>query len=577
MMRKADWETQKAKVTKRCLRRMQRFGAEEDGSLILFAMFLIIAMLVIAGLGVDLMLYEAQRTRLQATLDRAVLAAAHPEQTRDRKEVVMSYFTSAGLGGHITKEDISVEQSGTASEVSAKAKMHVDPLLLQFIGMDGFDAVAQGTAAQSAGLTEVSLVVDISGSMGDPSSTGFTKLSELQKAGKQFVNILLCNPDKPNKTTGCTMPKNTTSISLVPYQQQVVAGPRILKKFNRAGPHDGSYCASFYEDEFETTAFNAALDIRQTARFDYSESYEYESANSDRFPCKTESWREIFPLSQSHTALGARLDGLQAGGWTSIDIGLKWGVTLLDPSVNSVVKGLVDDDKVVDTAFSSRPYPYNFQTNQKVVVLMTDGENTFQPYLRDEYRSGPSRVWQNTSDPSKFSIQYFNDASTDADDVWYWPWQNAYMDHPYGDGKVCVEWYYAWGNKYCTRLDDEPGSAKRLDWQDVWLKKRWGWWMKMPGVDTGRPGVVMERAKKNYQWNSNDNKDTRLLDLCTAAKNKGIKIYTIELETSGGGSGGSVLKSCATSASHYFKVEGVDLVSTFSTIGQDIAKLRLTQ
>ncbi len=545
----------------------------------IFSLFLIIAMLIIGGLGVDLMLYETQRTRLQATLDRAILAAAHPSQTpgelADRKAVVLSYFKSAGLKDFIDPKDVKVVASGTASEVSAEARMHVDPLLLQFVGIEGFEAVASGAAAQSAGLSEVSLVVDVSGSMNWDSKTGSSKLSELKTAAKQFVNILLCDPNNPTSTTNCTMPANTTSISLIPYNAQVTAGPDILKKFNRRDVHESSYCATFYPDEYETTAFNETLDIRQTGRF-HADKDSSGSAWSGYFPCSSQSWRSILPLSSSHTDLGTRIGQLQGGGNTSIDIGLKWGVTMLDPSIEPVVDGLVDD-LIVNGAFADRPKAYGAANSQKVVVLMTDGENTTQPYLYDEYRSGPSRVWTVGNDTSRMSVHYENDPDTNADDRWFWPWTGQYKDHPWGVGdRECTQYSY-WGG--CrTWSSAETREAKQMNWEEVWLLKRWGWWIDMPNTDW--PGAIMKRSYKEIGYSSKDytdGKDTRLLDLCTAAKNEGIKIYTIELETDGGSSGTNVLESCSSGDGFYFKVDGVDLVETFSTIGQDIAKLRLTK
>ncbi len=604
-MRDADWKTRHILMPERLRKKMFGFATDEDGSLIIFSLFLILGMLIIGGLGVDLMRYEAQRTRVQATTDRAVLAAAHPAQTpgsvEARKDVVMSYFTSAGLGNYISRDDIDVQASGTASEVKAQAKVHVDPLLLQLIGSTGFEAIGQGAAAQSAGLSEVSLVVDVSGSMGETSSTGNSKIYELKQAAKQFVNILLCNPNKPEQTTDCIMPQNTTSVSLIPYERQVVVGANILKKFNRRDAHDGSYCATFYPDEFTTTAFNANLDIRQTGRFDGSDSSYYEYARSSQYPCKTDSWREILPLSTSHTELGTKIDSLQANGATSIDIGLKWGVTMLDPSIRSVVDGLVAQNdattssgKVVNPVFLGRPLDYGTANTQKVVVLMTDGENTSQPYLYDEYRSGPSRVWwPQSGDDSRMTIFYENDPNTSADDQWFWPfmyndsvwpYNGQFMDHPYGqndNASFCRDRRY-WG---CNSWDKEHGPAVQMDWQQVWQVKRWGWWMKMyktpnSSAKNDAPGVWINRYgtyERGYYTDYSDNKDKRLLNLCSAAKTAGIRIYTIELETESGGSGANVLKSCSSGDGYYFKVEGVDLVTTFSTIGQDIARLRLTE
>lgn len=283
------------------------------------------------------------------------------------------------------------------------------------------------------------------------------------------------------------------------------------------------------------------------------------------------------PLSTSHTDLGTRIGQLQAGGNTSIDVGLKWGVTMLDPSIETVVDGLVDD-LVVNGAFADRPKAYGAANSQKVVVLMTDGQNTSQPYLYDEYRSGPSRVWTVDGEVSKMSVHYENDPDTDTDDQWYWPWINQYKDHPWGVGDTeCTNYSYHYYYGYrCTNWRTENRVAEQLDWQEVWLLKRWGWWLSMPG--TSWPGTKMSRSY-NYHgfYDYTDGKDKRLLDLCTAAKNEGIKIYTIELETDGGGSGANVLESCSSGDGYYFKVNGVDLVETFSTIGQDIAKLRLTR
>ena len=76
---------------------MARFRREERGSILIFSLFLLIMMLMIAGMSVDLMRSETQRARLQRTLDRAVLAGASLEQTLDSEAVVRDYFEKAGF------------------------------------------------------------------------------------------------------------------------------------------------------------------------------------------------------------------------------------------------------------------------------------------------------------------------------------------------------------------------------------------------------------------------------------------------------------------------------------------------
>ena len=85
-----------------------RFHQDESGSLVIFSLFLFVAMLLVAGMAVDLMRYETHRTRLQSTLDRAVLAAASLDQPLTPQEVVLDYFTRADLSAYINPGDISV-------------------------------------------------------------------------------------------------------------------------------------------------------------------------------------------------------------------------------------------------------------------------------------------------------------------------------------------------------------------------------------------------------------------------------------------------------------------------------------
>jgi len=62
--------------------RLNRFGRDEDGSMILFGLFLLILMLMASGLAIDTMRAEYTRTTIQNTLDRAILAAAWQFQVR---------------------------------------------------------------------------------------------------------------------------------------------------------------------------------------------------------------------------------------------------------------------------------------------------------------------------------------------------------------------------------------------------------------------------------------------------------------------------------------------------------------
>jgi hypothetical protein len=69
--------------------------------------------------------------------------------------------------------------------------------------------------------------------------------------------------------------------------------------------------------------------------------------------------------------------------------------------------------------------------------------------------------------------------------------------------------------------------------------------------------------------------DSLLDDICDAAKRKGILIWTIGFEVTDHGA--NVMRNCASSPSHFFRVEGVEISEAFSTIAHTLNQLRLTQ
>jgi hypothetical protein len=235
----------------------------EDGSMVIFGLFLLLMMLTVGGLGFDFMRYEAQRTRLQATLDRAVLAAAAMDQPLDAKEVVLDYFAKAGLSGYIDANDIDVVNTLTSRRVTASASMTVDATLLRFVGIHSLSAPAAGSAEESASQTEISLVLDVSGSMGWNSQSGKSKIWELRNAARKFVNIVLCNPADPEETVDCTVEPGKVSVNIVPYSEQVLVGESLLSLFNATSEHVYSSCVTFAADDFTTTAITPAQQLQR--------------------------------------------------------------------------------------------------------------------------------------------------------------------------------------------------------------------------------------------------------------------------------------------------------------------------
>lgn len=626
----AGFERHRRPKTGRCGRfclttsvaRLRGFSRDEDGAMFILAMFLFITLLMVAGLSVDLMRHELQRTRLQSTLDRALLTAAHPDQQADRKAVVLDFFERSGLEDFIKAEDVFVKVNADGTEVSAKAGMQVATPFLNLIGTETLAAPAAGAAAKINQLTEVSLVVDVSGSMRKYSTTGRTKIVELRDAATQFSNLLLCNPNDSLKSTDCTITRRKTSISLVPYSTQVNAGKALFSQFDRIDAQDDAYCATFLDADFRKVALDPNTATRQAAKF-YRYGNSYKSTNSEAYlSCHTDDWREIVPFESSPTRMRSKIAALKAEGDTAIDIGTKWGAALLHHKAEPAISGLIAANKV-HSDFRGRPYDPARTASSKFLVIMTDGQNTRHHHLYDGYRTGPSPIWR-TLAPYRVSSYYddddYNDISERDDDdelpniryrevlsiykeeynkyLWFYYRGNGYSpvqewhSEPFGaDPDHCFD---ADGYEHICATEQDPpyyrqalrGTPEQLTYEKLWkMKFTWGflqrfYWLMPEGKSA--PG----RLLKNSDNSDNDpagikDIDQRMLDQCKAAKDAGITVYTIEFETPNTTT--DVMKSCASYSAKedrklYYKVEKdspLDLVGVFSKIAQDINRLRL--
>lgn len=562
-------------------RRGTGFARSEDGSLIIFGMMVFVMILIVGGMAVDFMRFETHRTRLQETLDRAVLAAASLDQPLDPTDVVMDYVARNGLGDYVTEDDIHVRSSPISRIVEVDADMDIPSFFLNLVGIDKMTAPGAASAQQMASNTEVSLVLDVSGSMSwDASGTNKSRIEVLQEAAGTFINMLMCDPADPTKTTDCTVPAGSVALHVVPYSEQVVAGEQLLDYLNVSDEHDYSSCVTWdHDSDFEDVGISSTTPLQRTGHFDPWTGYLYGTDGSDApsdWTCRVDTSREISIYETNVQTLHDKIDALVADGNTSIDLGMKWGAALLDDDFQDVVADMIED-KVVSNLFTNYPLspdPEDPEKIQKVIVLMTDGVNTDQHYLFDQFRSGDSPIYtsRNDADPSD---PYANKRSIyRADiDMYYWPHVQYYMsypqDRPYGSGLIpqCKKKSderkpWRWNNtSKCTWVDPVDLYATPLDYTEVWASYTLRWWRDWGFLPN--PG---------YQYDNGD-KNARLTDMCTAAKNEGMKIFTIGFDTSY--TQETLLRSCASEASYFFDANGLNLETIFQMIAREVSKLKL--
>lgn len=549
--------------------RMADFARDEEGSLVVFGLIILVLMVMIGGIAVDVMRYEARRTELQNTLDRSTLAAASLTQDLNPNAVVHDYFLKAGILDSL--RSVQVTQGLNFRNVDASAVSDTEPLFLHLMKINDLDAGGQSTAEQRINNVEIMLVLDVSGSMASNS-----KLANLKVAAKDFVDAVL-SKDVEHKI----------SIGIVPFDGQVNLGPDLAAKFNIVdlnghvdanGKRDLS-CVDLPSSTYDSLTISRSDPLTETANADTYSSYNTQSpqAGNKWCPVVTNNGNQVRLPIQDITTLKADIDGLVAVGATSINAGMKWGVALLDPSMQGLYGDFVATGALPGT-MAGRPLAYGADDSMKVIVLMTDGEhfaeervNTSAFPNNTNYKSGASTIWKSTAGAISIfhttRVDWTNTTTIAASRPYYVPSTNTWQAQPYN------------GTAPAGTVQFEPtvtafSGVTNLQWPEVWAN----WNMQY----VARYWYATPLGQTTSYWLGNfrtqtvtTDMDDQLQSICTLAKEQNTLIYGIAFEAPTNGQ--TQIKNCASSVAHYFNASGLQISSAFSAIANNISQLRLTQ
>lgn len=567
----------KAKVTAlrdRSRLHCKNFASDQNGSLTAFTLVLFLLMIMMGGLAVDLMRYEQTRTSLQNTLDRATLASASLTQTLDPTSVVNDYFTKAGMSQYL--ENITVSEGINFRNVVADASAETDSYFMQLIQQPQMDAKGHSMAEQRINNVEITLVLDVSGSMASNN-----KLTNLKSAAKEFVQTVMSS-DAESKI----------AISLVPFNGQVNLGPDLRAKYVNAqwSPKDALptdleaanvNCMDLPASVYDSTALPVNTVMGMTAHADtYSGTNKttsfvsftdtnyaigYDSNNN-----KGNVWCPPLPgnivrlPSRSISTLKGYIEGLSAIGATSINAGFKWGLAMIDPSLRTTFEQFRVAGKIPNE-IPGRPFDFTDKEAMKVVVLMTDGEHFAQERIQDNYKHGLSPIYKSNYD-GNYSI-YLPTSRSGCSGKNYWV--------PHNGTCQATQWTRSGYGVTSTY------TVKQLTWPEVWNNWRvsyvaWQFYARNLGTNsTSRSNYYYDYVDEFRSQVSTSAMDSQLRDICALAKSNGVIVYGIAFEAPSNGQ--AAISNCATSPAHYFNASGLQISTAFRSIASNISQLRLTQ
>lgn len=582
---------------------LKRFWREQDGSLLILSVLIFLTMVITSALTLDFMRQESVRQRIQNTADRAALAAADLNQKLAPADVVKDYFEKEGLGG--VKYTLNVQQNsyGTARTVEIDAVTSVNRTFADFVAPQIRDLAVKtySQAEESIGKVEISLVLDISGSMDrvpSGSTTSKTRLERMVPAAQSFVTQMFDVVQPTGAEPGRLM------MSIIPYSTQVALPDYMLNAYTVSDDYTiinsnfrKEKCVDFHDSDFNSLAINPDSKLQRTMYGDswnwprytryYSSYYNHYWEN-----CSRVTANQVLPYSNDKSKLLAKIQNLDADGNTSIDFGAKWGLALLDPSAKLAMSRMISSGNV-SNMFAGRPTEYGADADaMKVMVLMSDGANTDAYSTKPAYRSGRSPivslVGTNNMDFNDTSTYAYYDAQRDA--------QNAAPYYNFSTRKwlrasdftVKYTWIatcYNWrGKPYdCTQVGYRPADFYDVSYEYLYQTKN----LNLMGLAryfsipydrsiTDQYTMMSERSENNAQ-SGETQKDDNMHQICDLARENGVFVFTIAVDpTEGGYDYSDTLAECATTKAYAFSVDSDAMATAFSTIVSNINALRLS-
>lgn len=434
--------------------RLRALWEDRRGAIAVMFALLLVPLLGFAGLAVDGALLYSVQGKLQDALDSAALAGARVLRDPGRDARISDYFNANFPEGYLrtTELDLNID-AGAANDgrLVLSAEATVPTMFARIFGFEEVTVSAStGVLREPRGM-ELALVIDTSGSMDNQvgGGGGKTRMQAVQDAAVELVDHLY----------GSRETVNSLWISLVPFTVTVNVGDHRTDWLDNYDPDQ--YLPPAWDPgreyaESDAVSFNGqpyeALDTSTGARpganeflwrslphvrwkgcvlvregnYDQTDDPPSVQAFTNQFwPSTAETglpgglgnndwtWSnvdetfaarkdgpgpnlacgdEVTPLTTEKTTIQAAIRDMQswgARGGTMTNLGLLWGWRTLSPRWRGLWGGTTPGDMPLD---------YDLPHMDKVIILLTDGENTWNewqsPWYFDENRGRNRRSLQ---------------------------------------------------------------------------------------------------------------------------------------------------------------------------------------
>lgn len=339
-----------------CLRSLQSLVHDRRGSILpMFALSLVMLCGTI-GLSVDGARVYGAKQKLQAAADSAVLAAARramADGDTDDVNEAFGRFLAASLVDPEIRLRSSTPDLSVPRRVSAQLVADVSTIFMPVLGFETVEVRVGSSAMFTFTRLEIALALDNTGSM-----LG-SKLAALKVSAQRLVDDLLDKAPNPGDTR----------LALVPFAQYVNVGTT------------HRYAPWINVPVDPLNPWNGCVGSRPSPLNTQDGSYGTRVPGVLGVTCPS----PIQPLTASRTELANAIDAMSAEGSTYVPSGLMWAWRVLStqaPFTESAGDRVDGEGNKIN----------------KVLILMTDGENTASP-------SFPAHDANDVSSANQFTSQ----------------------------------------------------------------------------------------------------------------------------------------------------------------------------
>ena len=593
------------------MRFMRSFRSERGAVAIWFAVMALPTAVLAFGL-IDVNRASVEKRFLQDALDAATLMAARSTSTTDAQmQTIGAAALTAQLSGVSEATVTSSAFKIVGTKVTGTATASVVPVIANLWLQGNMTIGADAEVARSSTNLEVSIVLDITGSMAG------TKLTDLKSAAKDLIDLVVSDTQTPYYSKA----------ALVPFSLGVNVGSYAA---NVRGPVTGaksitaaSWSSGTAKVITAVTKANPAVVTANGHGFNNGDvvwisgisgmtqlnSKAYVVAN------KTTNTFQLSGVNSSsyskYTSAGV-VQKCQVSDCSIVITAAAHGRNNGDSVYISGVLGLTQINNLTFTVANKTANTFSLSgVNGAAYGAYVSGGSAYCLVLGCQYYSFTDA----NGDPEMFSISTCASERTGT---------YAYKDDAPSTSYV--------GRVYLADTTDCPGSSiVPLSTNKTSLKSNidalvatgatagqigagWGWYMISPNFgylwpsgsqpaayatpDVLKVVVFMTDGDFNMAYcnnvlskeSSGNNSDqincnatngdptVQAQAQCTAMKAKGIVVYTVGFQVSAGSPAETFIKNCATDSSHvYLPSSGTLLKDAFSAIGRDITKLRLSK